>query len=173
MDGGSAKPHSPRRPWWRLITQFSLRTLLLLVTAASVACWWFLQPQVREEQYGQTPLRLRRQVRLTKWEPLSKKPQPRDPFKNATPQIVMGQGQLFEIINAGRWQLFDHRGNLLVNGHYENDQQHGRWITYHVNGRKAADGRMDRGEKVGPWRTWDEEGRLLSEVTYPGGKLQE
>src|SRR5262245_20780699 len=101
----------PRRPWWRLVTQFSRRPVLLLVTAASVACWWYLQPKTREEQYGQTPLRLRRQVQYTKWELLSKKPEPRDPFKPAAPQIVMNkEQQLFEIINVGRWQLFDQRG---------------------------------------------------------------
>ena len=148
-----------RRPWWRFITQFSLRTLLLLVTAASVACWWFLQPKTREEQFGQTPLRLRRQVRLVKYEPTTPKPWP-------APQLEVINGQPFEIINAGRWRLFDQRGNLLVEGHYEKGQQQGRWITYHANGRKAADGRMDRGTKVGKWRTWDEEGRLLSEVAY-------
>ena len=149
----------PRRPWWRLITQFSLRTLLLLVTAASVACWWFLQPKTREEQYGQTPLRVRRQVRLVKHEPEGWQPRP-------TLDVEVINGQHFKIVNAGRWRLFDPRGNLLVDGRYENGQENGRWITYHVNGRKAADGRMDRGTKVGQWRTWDEEGRLLSEVVY-------
>jgi len=152
-------PRRPRRPWWRLVTQFSLRTLLLLVTAASVACWWYLQPQVREEQYGQTPLRLRRQVRLVKFEPTGRQPNP-------VLDLEVINGQHFKIINAGRWRLFDQRGNLLVEGRYENGQQQGRWITYHVNGRKAADGRMDRGTKVGLWRAWDEEGQLLSELDY-------
>jgi hypothetical protein len=131
------------------------------VTAASVACWWFLQPKTREEQYGQTPLRLRRQVRLVKFVAQSPKPWP-PPGR----QIEFISGQYYEIINAGRWRLFDQRGTLLVDGRFENGQQQGRWITYHVNGRKAADGRMDRGTKGGLWRTWDEEGRLLSEVIY-------
>ncbi len=148
-----------RRPWWRLLTQFSLRTLLLLVTAASVACWWFLQPQSREEQFEQTPLRVKRQIQLRKIQPMS------GPSSTVS-QVEIINGTAFEIINAGRWQLFDQRRNLIVDGRYENDQQHGRWTTYHVNGRKAAQGQMHRGEKVGPWRTWDEEGRLLSEVTY-------
>ncbi len=148
-----------RRPWWRILTQFSLRTLLLLVTAASVACWWFLQPQVREEQFEQTPLRLRRQVRLVKSQPPGLLPPPSHPLERIN-------GEYYEIINAGRWRLFDQRGNLLVDGHYENNLEHGRWVTYHVNGRKAAEGRMLRGEKAGPWRTWDENGRLLSDVAY-------
>ena len=146
-----------RRPWWRFLTQFSLRTLLLLVTAASVACWWFLQPQVREEQFEQTPLRVRRQIRLVEYD--AKTPKRRPP-----PQLEVINGQQFEIINAGRWRLLDQRGNVLVDGHYEMGRENGRWITYHINGRKAAEGRMVRGEKVGPWRTWDEDGRMLSEV---------
>jgi hypothetical protein len=151
-----------RRPWWRLVTQFSLRTLLLLVTAASVGCWWFLQPKTREEQYEQTPLRLHRQVRLEKYEPETPIPFPGT-------QIETISGQQFKVVNAGHWRLLDHRGYLLVDGRYENGQQHGRWITYHTNGRKAADGRMERGTKVGRWRTWDEERALVSEVMYSEG----
>jgi len=148
-----------RRPWWRFFTQFSLRTLLLLVTAASVACWWFLQPQVREEQFEQTPLRVRREIHLVKYDP-TKSP----PWTSHHVEII--NRQTYEIINAGRWRLFDQRHNLLVDGRYENNRELGRWTTYHVNGRKAAEGRMLSGEKVGQWRTWDENGRLLSDVTY-------
>src|SRR5438876_8054732 len=100
-----------RRSWRRLLTQFSLRTLLLFMTAASVACWWFLQPQVRVEQYSQTPLRLRRQIRLVKYEPKTPKTWPAS-------QLEVVNGQQFQIVNAGRWRLFDQRGNLLVDGHY-------------------------------------------------------
>jgi hypothetical protein len=153
-----------RRPWWRVVTQFSLRTLLLLVTAASVGCWWFLQPKTREEPYLGTPLRLQRQVRLIKFD--SQPPKPSPPPGH---EVELINGQYYETINAGRWRLQDQRGNLLVDGRYENGQQHGRWITYHTNGRKAADGRMERGAKVGRWRTWDEEGALVSEVMYSEG----
>jgi antitoxin component YwqK of YwqJK toxin-antitoxin module len=100
---------------------------------------------------------------LVKYEPKTPQPWP-------APQLEVVNGQQFQIVNAGRWRLFDQRGNVLVDGRYENDQQHGRWITYHVNGRKAAEGRMLRDEKVGPWRTWNEEGRLLGEVAYSGGQ---
>src|SRR5437588_11778363 len=101
-----------RRSGWRFFTQFSLRTLLLLVTAASVACWWFLQPQVREEQFEQTPLRVRRQVRLVKYDPQMQRSKPAH-------ELEIINGQKFAIINAGRWRLLDQRGNVLVDGHYE------------------------------------------------------
>src|SRR5438876_11793131 len=85
-----------RRSWRRLLTQFSLRTLLLFMTAASVACWWFLQPQMREEQYGQTPLRIRRQVRLVKYDEKTIRLQPAPP----TGLIEVINGQQYLITNA-------------------------------------------------------------------------
>jgi hypothetical protein len=155
----NAVSRSPRRPWWRFFTQFSLRSLLLLVTAASVACWWFLQPQMREEQFEQTPLRVRRQIRLVKSQPPGMFPPP-------SHRLEFINGHYYEAIDAGHWRLFDQRGNLLVDGRYENNLEHGWWTTYHVNGRKAAEGRMLLGEKVGQWRTWDESGRLISDAVY-------
>ena len=149
-----------RRPRWRYFVQFSLRSLLLFMTAAAVACWWFLQPQIREEQFGTTPLRLRRQIRLVKVDPATPLPRPS--------QVEILNGQHFVVANAGHWRVFDASGNLLVDGRYENDEQHGKWTTYHSNGRRVAEGQMVRGVKVGPWRTWDEEGRLLSEVVFRG-----
>jgi hypothetical protein len=157
---GTTRPS--RRSWWRLLTQFSLRTLLLFMTAASVVCWWMLQPQMRVEQFQQTPLRLRLQIRLEPFDPLN-------PSSDSQLPIEVGMdvnGKPFEIVNLGVWRLFDPRGNLLVDGHYKDGRQHGRWLTYHVNGRKAVEGRMNEGKKTGQWRTWDENGRLVSEVPY-------
>jgi MORN repeat variant len=158
-----AEPTAPkvpaRRPRWRYFVQFSLRTLLVFMTAAAVACWFFMQPPLREEQLGQTPLRLRRQIRLMKFDPFGP--------TGASSQLEIMNGQPYVITNVGRWRLFDPHGNLLVDGRYQNDEQHGRWTTYHTNGRKAAEGWMVRGMKEGLWRTWDEEGRVLSEVAYP------
>jgi hypothetical protein len=159
MVAESMAPKLPaRRPRWRYFVQFSLRTLLVFMTVAAVACWFFMRPPVREEQLGPSPLRLQRQIRLVKLDPAT--------FSGSNDQVEMVNGLRYVITNVGRWQLFDPRGNLLVDGRYQDGEQHGKWITYHTSGRKAAEGRMVRGAKDGVWRTWDDEGRLLSEVTY-------
>ena len=153
-------PRSTARRWrFRYLLQFSLRSLLIFTTVAAIGCWWFLRPQLREEQFGDTPLRLRRQIRLVRIDPAN----PATNFQ----QVESLRGHSFAVINAGRWQVFSTSGDLLVDGQFVNNKQHGPWTTYHINGRKAAEGRMAHGEKVGTWRTWDEEGRLLSDMNFP------
>ena len=83
-----------------------------------------------------------------------------------TAEVWSVKSNWFAVENVGRWQLFDHGGDLLVNGRYRNGKQHGKWTTYHVNGRKAAEGMMRDGKKVGLWRTWDEDGTVLEEATF-------
>jgi MORN repeat protein len=156
----AASQLAARRPRWRWLVQFSLRSLLIFMTLAAVACWWFFQPKVREEQLGQSPLRIRRQIRLQKFDPAV------FPLPDPDLDRIIESGQHFAVVNVGQWRLFDQSGNLLVAGHYDRGKQHGRWTTYHTNGRKAAEGLMNRGQKDGLWRTWDEEGHLLGEVTY-------
>lgn len=145
----------PRRPWQRYLLQFSLRTLLLLITVAAVLCWWFLRPQLREEQLAGQQLTLRRQVRLEKIDRASLPP--------ATARRLPGE---FAIRNVGSWQLQDGQSNRLVAGNYQNNRKHGLWTTYHVNGRKAAAGQVLNDARTGRWRTWNEHGQLLSEVTF-------
>jgi len=154
-----SKQQSPvRRINWRYFVQFSLRSLLVLTTVAGVGCWWFLQPRIREERLGQTPLVLRREIRLAKVDLLK-------PLARGT-QLETINGQRFAVVNAGRWRMFGAGSDLLVDGRYVNGKPHGKWTIYHVNGRKAVEGVMMQGEKLGRWRTWDEEGRLVSEVEH-------
>jgi antitoxin component YwqK of YwqJK toxin-antitoxin module len=159
-----SNPTSPqitpsRRRWWRYFYQFSLRTLLIVTTLAAVACWWFLQPQTRDERIAANQLNLRRQVRLVKL---------------PVPKVVLkGKRRVTEdmvIQNIGYWRLRDKYDDLLASGRYENDRSHGKWTTYHINGRKAAEGQMFHGARTGAWRSWDDEGRLISEVTYQAAK---
>jgi MORN repeat variant len=149
-----AKPDKPRRPWWRFFVQFSLRTLLIVITLAAVACWWFLQPQTREEELAGKCLKLWREVHWTKTE------------------VWGAPAKEFRAINAGAWRLRNQNGDLLVDGKYENELPQGKWTIYHANGRKAAEGFMLHGARTGVWHTWDEEGHLLSEVSYIATKEQ-
>ena len=59
----AAAPVRRRGAWLRFCSQFSLRTLLAVMTLAAIACWWFLRPQLVEEELAGTHLKLRRQVR--------------------------------------------------------------------------------------------------------------
>jgi hypothetical protein len=146
---------------WLRFLQFSMRTLLIVTTLAAIGCWWYLRPELRQEQVGQSSLSLRRDIRKVDF----------DPFNSPRDETVEGyggggMGEPFGIKNVGRWQLFAHGGDLLVYGRYRNGLQHGKWTTYHVNGRKAAEGMMRAGKKVGVWRTWHEDGRIIEEVAF-------
>lgn len=144
-------PRQPRRwiRWFRWLTQFSLRTLLILVTLSAVACWWFLQPPSKDEELAGPRLKLRRQVRTLPRTPAEQKvfPEP-------------------NIISVGSWRMLDERGNVVARGSCKDGQPHGRWTLYHPSGHKAAEGQMLRGYRAGLWKVWDTEGRPVSEVTY-------
>ena len=156
------RPKQPpkRRRWLRFITQFSLRTLLILTTLAAVGCWWFLRPEAREEELAGKYLMLRRQIRFEAV-PERGLPQTDDELDGS------------RLVNQGAWRVRDEYGDLLIDGRYADDQPHGKWTIYHVNGKKAAQGAVYRGARTGLWRTWDEEGRLRSETTYQAAEFPE
>ena len=153
---------TPRRRWWRFFTQFSLRTLLILVTAAACGCWWFLRPETRDEALVGERLKLRRQVRVVKLPP----PPPPEPGAPLTLTAEPENEPESILLNAGTWKILDEHDDVVVAGRYENDHPHGKWTLRHVNGRKAAEGRAIRGARAGIWKVWDIEGRPVSEVTY-------
>jgi hypothetical protein len=135
----------PRRPWYRYLYQFSLRTLLIATTLAAVACWWWLRPERREEELAGQHLKLRRQVKLSK----ETDPKFRDPA-----------------FNVGSWELVNEHGDRLVLGRYADDVRVGRWRLYYPHGQRAAEGKLAHGVRDGLWRMWDEAGALRSEVTF-------
>jgi hypothetical protein len=141
----SATNTPPRRPWYRYLYQFSLRTLLVATTLAAVACWWWLRPERREEELAGQHLKLRRQVKLSQ----ETDPKFRDPA-----------------FNVGSWELVNEHGDRLVVGRYADDIPAGRWQLYYPHGQPAAEGKLAHGGRDGLWRTWDEEGTLRSEMTF-------
>jgi antitoxin component YwqK of YwqJK toxin-antitoxin module len=142
-----SSPGKPtRRPWWRLLTQFSLRSLLVLTTLAAVGCWWFLRPESHDEALAGGHLKLRRQVRMDR--------------------NMQGLEEYPMLRSIGAWRVRDGYGDLLIDGQYKDDLPHGRWTIYYPNGRKAADGQVFSGARTGLWRAWDEQGTLRSEATY-------
>src|SRR6476659_1222227 len=81
---------------WPFLYQFSLRSLVILVTLAALGCWWLIQPQGREEDLAGKQLRLWRQVRAKKVAV-----EVRDPFGRGPDKTI----EKTELINDGRWQL--------------------------------------------------------------------
>jgi len=134
-----------RQSWLRRCTQFSLRSLLLVMTASAIGCWWWLRPGTREEALANGQLKLQRQVLFDR------------EAKPVTPEPP---------INVGAWRLYGRRGELLVDGNYRRGVPQGTWTLYYTSGQKAAQGLLVRGQRTGVWRTWNERGRLVSEVTY-------
>ncbi|WP_254510833.1 toxin-antitoxin system YwqK family antitoxin [Anatilimnocola floriformis] len=148
------QPAIVAKPWYRRFKpwQFSLRTLLVLMAIASAACWYYLLPKQQDEKIAGGYLVLQRQYRGVM----------------NTNNGNAGFSTPIEVthINDGFWRIKDLEGNLLVDGHYRQDQQHGWWTTYHPNGRIAVQGRMQTGGRIGVWKTWDVDGQQVSEVTY-------
>ena len=142
----SAPAKRPRRPWWRLLTQFSLRSLLALTTLAAIGCWWFLRPESRDEELAGGHLKLRRQVRLE--------------------SVKQGSEEVPLLRSIGAWRVRNPHGDLLIDGGYNDDIPQGQWTIYYANGKRAAQGQVFCGARTGLWRTWDEEGALRSEATY-------
>jgi antitoxin component YwqK of YwqJK toxin-antitoxin module len=144
---------SNRYRWLRYLYQFSLRTLLVAMTAAAIGCWWFLQPDSTDEELAGKQLVLRRQVRTIGAD------------QAAELGIVADDNGMAQT-NDGYWRLVDERGTLLVDGRYAKHHQHGDWTIYHANGALAVKGTVIGGRRSRLWQSWDEQGRLRSETTY-------
>jgi antitoxin component YwqK of YwqJK toxin-antitoxin module len=166
-----ASPNAPgktrRQPLWRWLFQFRLRTLLIVVTLAAVACWWYITPRtIRDKLSG--GLLIRREV--IEFDKLA--PEERDDYR-----IAYHWGRMSDTtqLNVGAWQLeaiTTSGPRSLVRGRFRKNKPHGPWTLYHANGQIAAEGMMYEGAKDGVWRTWSPEGRLLSEVTFEPRRIE-
>ncbi|MDX1945121.1 MAG: hypothetical protein SFU86_06925 [Pirellulaceae bacterium] len=147
----------PRRRWLRWVTQFSLRSLLLVTTVAAGVCWWFWAPKPRVEPLAGGQLQLRRHVRQEAGTNVIR-----------VGSMVSGPSAVEAPIytNIGGWQLNDEASDPLVSGRFRGGIPSGNWTTWYPDGRVAAQGTVAIGARTGVWRVWDESGTLRSEVTY-------
>jgi len=131
----------PRRLWRRYFLQFSLRTLLGVMTLSAIGCWWFLQPKVQEQELAGKYLRLRCQVRTIHRPKVASAPQPRRWFRpprmGSLSLLGPPTGQLVNTVAEGKWQLRNERQELVAAGRYQANETHGRWTIYHANGKIA------------------------------------
>lgn len=156
------KTRPGRKQLWQYFLQFRLRTLLVMVTMAALASWWYITPKTIEDQEADGRLLVRRDVL-----PLERVP-PKQRGDYVNPQDVMYRWPE-PFFNVGAWELFavpDTGRELLVRGRYLKNQPHGMWTLYHPNGKPAAQGRMEKGARIGIWRQWNADGQLVSEVSY-------
>src|SRR5687767_5816902 len=125
-------PQPKRRRWWHYLTQYSLRTLLALVTLVAVACWWLLIPESREQELAGKYLNLRREVRVN---------------TAASDKLQLDDDRRY--VSHGAWRVRDEYGDLLIDGRYSGNERSGKWTSYHTSGHKAAEGFVDRGVRSG------------------------
>jgi antitoxin component YwqK of YwqJK toxin-antitoxin module len=140
MSETSAQPKPRRRRRW---LQFSLRSMLLLTTLASVCMWWYLRPGPLERLLP-------------------------DGMKLRVPVVVIENEKTKGNVskNHGPLVVLDRHGRTLAKGYYDNDQPAGYWTYYHLDGRKALAGPCVEGCRTGAWTAWDESGRKRAEVEH-------
>lgn len=157
------KARPGRKRLWQYFLQFRLRTLLVMVTLAAIACWWYVTPKTVEDHVADGRLLVRRDVVPRERVP----PERHGDYTSVHDWKLMGGGPY--VFNVGSWELsavLDTERQLLVRGRYVKNKPHGLWTLYHVNGTIAAQGRMEEGARIGIWRKWNATGQLISEVTY-------
>ena len=71
---------------------------------------------------------------------------------------------------SGRWEAYDHSGNIRERGSYQDGQEDGVWSTYSADGVLQEEGNMRRGERHGRWRFFHSEGHLEVEGDYADGR---
>jgi hypothetical protein len=117
--------------------QFSLRTLLLLMTASAIACAWWLRPVPQKIPLADGVLIRLEQTRSSADD-------------SDSPTYV-------------QWELHTTEGQRIARGVERDEVLHGRLFLYHADGRRAIEGFCDQREPVGIWRSWSPDGKLLSE----------
>ena len=141
MSPGNAQP--PHRIFRRL-SQFSVRTMLILTTLFAIGIWWYQRPS------GSTPS-------LLAGGAVFRAPQkPVAPLAATLEESSEASNPDFtDFVWHGRATVRDAHGRLLVSGRYRQDEPVGTWRAFHESGRLRARTNADTGAG---WQTWHANG---------------
>ena len=104
----------------RRLSQFSIRTLLVLITLAALTLWFYRSPSAEETRLaGGAILSLHQRA---------------DPDYLANPENYAGE----QLILHGKAKVRDAHGRTIVTGQYSDHSPVGTWRAYHENGRLRA-----------------------------------
>jgi len=181
MSAAGVKPSSRRR--W---LQFRIRSLLVIVTVASLALWYWQRPFQQEvviSERGRLPLPAETE-RLRYWNRSSNNPffddNPFVIYDTANPDVVtgyhcrevrtvlrVGWGQ---VLQDGLTLLYDRGGRQLGEEHWRQGRRHGAYWLKDAAGDPLIRGLFANGAADGVWTFWDTGGCRATEQIFTAGR---
>ncbi len=135
---GNESPQSKRKRPRRWL-QFSIRTLLIVISLVAASLAWLTRPEYEERLLSGGAGKVRQEYR---------------------------QDENDRKVRHGRWELTGRHGGLMVRGRYADDRPQGRWTAYHASGRALLRGVCVGGAPVGPWKAMFPDGRLQADFEF-------
>jgi antitoxin component YwqK of YwqJK toxin-antitoxin module len=65
---------------------------------------------------------------------------------------------------SGKWELWDEKGNKIMEAGYLNDSLNGAYITLYENGKVKETGQYANNIRIGRWMKYDENGQLVEKL---------
>lgn len=151
---------SANRP--RLGLRYSLRALLILVTLASVATWyWYQVPYTQEFAYPGKNGWIGVDIQFNS---IARR-------VSVAREVRQFRRQLWnDPIRDGVTELYDAFGSHVGQEHWQEGQLHGAWRRWFPSGQLLATGYFQQGRKHGLWEIFDEKGNRLVSMNYDRGR---